>query len=91
MKVTDAAGYQATAALAIVIAAASCTSCPPLGITTTSLPPAHVGSAYSATLAATGGTSPYTWSISAGQLPPGLTLNSSYGGHFRYAIERWLL
>ena len=79
MKVTDAAGYQATAVLAIVIAAASCTSCPGLGITTTSLPAGTVGSAYSATLAAIGGTSPYTWSISAGQLPPGLTLGSATG------------
>ncbi len=79
VKVTDAAGYQATAALAIVIAAASCTTCSPLGITTTSLPAGTVGSAYSATLAATGGTSPYTWSISAGQLPFGLTLASATG------------
>ena len=79
MKVTDAAGYQATAALAIVIAAAACTGCPGLGVTTTTLPPGTVGSAYSATLAGIGGTSPYTWSISAGQLPPGLTLGSATG------------
>ena len=79
MKVTDAAGYQATAALAIAIAAASCAGCPGLGITTTSLPPATLGSPYSATLAVTGGTSPYTWSISAGQFPPGLTLSSTAG------------
>jgi hypothetical protein len=72
VKVTDAAGYHATVALTIVIA--SCTSCSPLGITTTSLPAGTVGSAYSATLAAIGGTSPYTWSISAGQLPTGFTI-----------------
>ena len=48
-------------------------------VTTTSLPEAVVGQAYSATLAATGGTSPYTWSISAGALPGWASLNSSTG------------
>jgi hypothetical protein len=49
----------------------------PLEVTTTSLPGATLGSAYSATLAATGGTPPYSWSVSAGSLPPGLSLSSS--------------
>jgi hypothetical protein len=51
----------------------------PLTITTTSLPAATVGVAYSATLAATGGTPPYTWSIASGALPAGLTLAPSTG------------
>jgi large repetitive protein len=51
----------------------------PLVITTTSLPAAAGGQPYSATLAATGGTTPYTWSLSSGSLPPGLTLNPSTG------------
>jgi hypothetical protein len=38
-----------------------------------------VGTAYSATLAASGGTTPYTWSITAGSLPAGLTLQASTG------------
>ncbi|HVZ15557.1 MAG TPA: putative Ig domain-containing protein, partial [Terriglobales bacterium] len=38
-----------------------------------------VNSSYSATLAATGGTPPITWSISSGTLPTGLTLHSSTG------------
>ena len=50
-----------------------------LAITTTSLPNGTLNVAYSATLAASGGTLPYTWSISVGSLPPGLTLNSSSG------------
>lgn len=51
----------------------------PLTITTTSLPNAQVGQAYSATLHASGGTSPYTWFIGSGTLPAGLTLNASTG------------
>src|SRR5262249_55115153 len=41
----------------------------PLTITTTTLPAATVGAAYTATLTATGGTPPYTWSIASGGLP----------------------
>jgi len=47
-------------------------------ITTTSLPGGTVGVAYSQTLAATG-TTPITWSISAGSLPAGLSLNATTG------------
>ena len=51
----------------------------PLTITTTSFPNGTVSSPYSATLAASGGTSPYTWSILSGSLPASLTLNPSTG------------
>jgi ribosomal protein S11 len=44
-------------------------------LTLTSLPGATVGVPYSGTLGATGGTSPYSCSISAGTLPVGLTLS----------------
>ncbi len=49
----------------------------PLSIATTSLPNGTVGQAYSTQLNATGGTSPYTWSISSGSLPAGLSLSSA--------------
>ena len=39
----------------------------------------QVGAPYSSALAATGGVPPYTFSITAGSLPPGLILNSSTG------------
>ncbi len=45
-------------------------------ITTTELPPAELSTPYAATLEAVGGTPPYTWSITSGSLPPGLSLSS---------------
>ena len=48
-------------------------------ITTSSLPAASVGEPYSTAIDASGGVQPYTFSIIAGSLPPGLTLNSSTG------------
>jgi len=50
-----------------------------VGITTTSLPNGVAGAAYSQTLSAAGGTTPYTWSLTSGTLPAGLTLNASTG------------
>ncbi len=50
-----------------------------LSITTTSLTAANVGVAYTAVLSAAGGTQPYTWSLPAGSLPPGLSLNAATG------------
>lgn len=52
---------------------------PALNITTTSLPSGTVGTAYSATLQASGGTPPYSWSISQGSLPEWATLNPANG------------
>jgi hypothetical protein len=67
--VTDSAGNKAsTASLTIKIIASTLT------IATTSLPNGVVGTAYTATLSASGGTRPYTWTeASGGDLPPGLS------------------
>ncbi len=51
----------------------------PLTFGTTTLPVATDTEAYTATLAASGGAVPYTWSVTAGSLPPGLTLDASTG------------
>ena len=51
----------------------------PLSISTASLANGTVGSAYSQTLVATGGITPYTWSLVAGSLPVGLSLNVATG------------
>lgn len=48
-----------------------------LSITTSALPDASKGAAYSAGLSATGGSQPYSWSITAGSLPDGVSLNDS--------------
>ena len=54
-----------------------------LSVSTTSLPGGDVGTAYSAPLAATGGTGTYSsWALTAGTLPAGLTLNTSTGTVF---------
>lgn len=57
------------------------TAPPGVNITTTSpLPFGQVGVAYTATLAASGGIPPYTWSLANGSaLPGGLSLNGSTG------------
>jgi hypothetical protein len=51
----------------------------PIAVTTTSLAAATLGQAYSAALAATGGVPPYTWAVTAGSLPTGLSLDPATG------------
>lgn len=50
-----------------------------LSLTTTSLPKGLVGKAYSASLKAKGGTTPYSWAVVSGSLPKGLVLSPSKG------------
>lgn len=56
----------------------------------------QVGSTYSATVALSGGISPYTWTVKSGNLPTGLTLGSSTGtisgiptatGNYTFTLE----
>src|SRR5207302_283116 len=51
-------------------------SSPQLSIITASLVAGIAGVTYSQTLTASGGTPPYTWSVTSGTLPTGLTLSS---------------
>jgi hypothetical protein len=71
-NVTDAGGVAATKTLTLTVGSN-------ITITTSALPGATVGTAYSQTLAATGGTAPLSWSISSGTLPAGLSLDASTG------------
>ncbi|WP_416356551.1 putative Ig domain-containing protein [Aureimonas phyllosphaerae] len=69
--VTDSANRTATRALGWNIAA------PTIFVSPASLPGAMRGQAYSQSLSASGGTAPYSFSVTAGALPSGLTLSSS--------------
>lgn len=69
---------------------------PALKIATSSLSGDTVGTPYAAGISAQGGTQPYSWSLSSGSLPNGLTLNSSTGvvsgtasqsGNFNFTAE----
>jgi hypothetical protein len=51
--------------------------CPTITITPTTLPDDSVGKSYSQIITANGGSSPYSFTIISGNLPDGLTLNSS--------------
>src|SRR4029079_2963375 len=68
VQVKDSSGTTANKALSITIAA------PALTVSTSSLPNGTVGAAYGQTLSATGGTGGYSWSVTNGSLPAGLSL-----------------
>ena len=69
---TDAAGQTATLATSVAIVAAPT-------LTFTTMPAGQLRTAYSDALTESGGTPPYTWSVSVGSLPAGLTLDPSTG------------
>jgi hypothetical protein len=70
VQVTDANNQTAAQATSITVSAGVSTTFP-------APPGGTVGSPYSVTLTATGGTLPYAWSVNAGSLPPGVTLSSA--------------
>jgi hypothetical protein len=49
----------------------------PIGIATAGLPSATVGIAYNQSTSATGGVTPYVWTLSGGTLPSGIALGAS--------------
>ena len=74
ITVTDSLTATGSKALSIAVVPAA------LVVTTATLPDGTATIAgYSQTLAATGGTAPYTWSVVAGALPGGLTLTGATG------------
>ena len=74
IEVTDSSSPKQTAKKAFTFKIVA-----PLSITTASLPNGTVNKSYSATVSATGGTTPYTWSVASGSLPTGLTLGPGSG------------
>jgi Putative Ig domain len=72
VQVVDSASRTATKAFTLTI------MLPPLSISTSSpLPNGTVGTAYSQTLTASGGVPPFTWSVTSGTPPGGLTLSTA--------------
>ena len=68
--------------LAILLSACGSSSrspSPRLSITTSTLPQGVVNVTYTATVSATGGLTPYAWTIAQGSLPSGVTLNATSG------------
>jgi putative Ig domain-containing protein len=80
-KVTDSNSNVATRTLTLTVKSSA-----PLTITTGQLPRGAVGATYSQSIGASGGQTPYTWSIQSGSLPEGLTLNQ--GGIISGTPER---
>ena len=74
VKVTGCGGNTSQMAYKVVIQAATSGT---LAITTTSLPNGTVGTAYSAIVKASGGCTPYQWTIESGALPAGVTAKAS--------------
>ncbi len=72
LDVTDQLGNESTQPESVVVTAAP-------GISSASLPDGEVGSDYLAAPSVSGGTGPYTWSVSAGSLPAGLSLDAGTG------------
>ena len=54
-------------------------ACPAITVNPATLPNGTLGVAYNQTITATGGTPPYTFAITSGALPAGLTLNPATG------------
>jgi hypothetical protein len=70
LMVTDNQSATATANLSITVGGL-------ITISPSALPGGTVGTAYSQTLTATGGTSPYSFAVTSGALPAGLTLSGA--------------
>ncbi len=71
VRATDVQNLTAQANYTLVILAAG-----PV-ITTTALPAGTAGTPYTQNISASGGTPPYTFSLTSGQIPPGLNLGPS--------------
>lgn len=73
VQVTDANGQVGAANLTLRVGNSA------IIVTPATLPAGTQGVAYSQRLTATGGIAPYAYSVSAGALPPGLTINQATG------------
>ncbi|MBI4899572.1 MAG: putative Ig domain-containing protein, partial [Actinobacteria bacterium] len=78
---SDAPGAGVTSSVTMTTSSMAVTANPPatptLSVSPTTLPSGGVGGAYSQTITASGGTGPYTFAVTAGSLPVGLSLSSA--------------
>lgn len=72
VTVTDSAANTGSHDYSVVISG-------PLPISPSTIPPGTLNTAYSQTISAGGGTAPYTYAVTSGALPTGLTLDTSTG------------
>lgn len=80
VQVTDAAGKTGSKQLTLTVIGAIVVTCNSCTTNPMTLPYGALGVPYSATLSASGGTAPYTWSIASGSsLPAGLTIDPTSG------------
>jgi serine protease AprX len=95
--VTDSAGCSSSSPqdYSIIVSGPACTPGTSITLAPAVLPIPILNKPYSQSIAASGGTPPYSFSILSGGLPPGLTLNSTSGvisgtpttqGVFRFTI-----
>lgn len=68
---TDANSCTGNQAYSLVV-----TGCPTITLAPSTLPGGNVSTAYNQTITSSGGTSPYTYTVTTGTLPAGLTLSS---------------
>lgn len=78
VRVTDGKGVSSARNFTLSVAPAPVQAAPVV-IATQYLLPGAIGSLYSTYLGASGGKSPYSWSLQSGQLPYGLNLNAATG------------
>jgi large repetitive protein len=82
VKVTDSTGSIPSESTGPLTATYTCSIVIATQLTLTALCPAPVGSpgvSYSFAITVAGGNAPYTWALTTGNLPPGLTLNTQTG------------
>ena len=75
VQVTDSSSTGCSSTSNLTITA----SCPAITVAPSILPTINIGTPYSQTVTASGGTSPYTYAITSGSLPSGLTMDTNSG------------
>jgi hypothetical protein len=74
ISATNQNGYAGTQAYQVLVEASGAS---PISLTPTSLPTSDLGEHLNQTISATGGTGPYSYAVTAGELPTGFSLEAS--------------